>query len=252
VPSSPLRVALVQSSSVPGDVSANGLAAARAISTAAARGAELVVFPELSLTGYDLDLLASTPNAWLEDANDGRLDSVRRACSGTGTTAVLGAPFRGRTGAHLIAAPIFGPDGGTRLSFKEHIHGSEAAVFRAGEAAAPFEVSGWRVAVGICFDAAHPRHAERAAQGGADVYAVSALYMHGEERRRDLHLAARAMDNRIFSVLSNYAGRTGIHVSCGMSGAWSPTGDVLAVVEGAGDAMLVVDLDPARLAPHRA
>jgi predicted amidohydrolase len=252
VPSSPLRVALVQSSSVPGDVSANALAAARTIATAAAQGAGLVVFPELFLTGYDLDLLAKTPNAWLEAADDARLDPVRRACRAGGATAVLGAPFRGRAGEHLIAAPIVGPDGGTRLSFKEHIHGSEAEVFRAGEAEAPFEVNGWRVAVGICFDAAHPRHAERAAQGGAAVYAVSALYMHGEERRRDLHLAARAMDNGIFSVLSNYAGRTGVHVSCGMSGAWSPRGDVMAVVEGAGDAMLVVDLDPAQLAHRRA
>ncbi|MEJ7734394.1 MAG: carbon-nitrogen hydrolase family protein [Polyangiaceae bacterium] len=247
MPSSPLRVALVQCSSVPGDVAANAIAAARTISMAAAQGAKLVVFPELSLTGYDLDLLASTPNTWLEDANDGRFEPVRRACVASGTTAVLGAPFRGRAGDQLIAAPIVGPDGGTHLSFKEHIHGSEAAVFRPGEAAAPFEVSGWRVAVAICFDAAHPRHAEHAAQGGADVYAVSALYMRGEERRRDLHLAARAMDNRIFSVLSNYAGRTGAHVSCGMSGAWSPTGDVMEVVEGAGDAMLVVDLDPGQL-----
>ncbi len=35
-------------------------------------------------------------------------------------------------------------------------------------------------------------------------HAVSALYMRGEERRCDLHVGARAMDNRVFSVLSNY------------------------------------------------
>lgn len=59
------------------------------------------------------------------------------------------------------------------------------------------------------------------------------------------------MDNRMFSVLANYAGRTGDYDACGLSGAWSPTGEVIARVEGTGEAMLVVDLDPDQLARFR-
>jgi predicted amidohydrolase len=156
-----LRVALLQSSSIPGDVSANALAAARAIGWAAEQGARLVVFPELFLTGYDLELLERTPAAWLADEGDERLEPARRACAAAGATAVLGAAFRDPKGDRFIAAPVLGADGGSCLSFKEHIHGSETSLFRAGAAAAPFEVGDWRVAVGICFDAAHPGHAER-------------------------------------------------------------------------------------------
>jgi len=105
--------------------------------------------------------------------------------------------------------------------------------------------------MGICFDVSHPRHAERAALEGADLYVASSLYWVGEERRVDLHLGARAMDNRMFTGLANYAGTTGGHVSCGSSGAWGPTGDVLDRVDGAGQALLVVELNPKKLEPYR-
>ena len=87
---------------------------------------------------------------------------------------------------------------------------------------------------------------------GADVYVSSSLYAVGEERRSDLHLGARAMDNRVFTLLANYAGRSGPYESCGLSGAWTPTGEVLARVPDASEALLLVDLDPAALRPFRA
>jgi predicted amidohydrolase len=250
MPSAPLRIALAQSLSVPGDVDANARRAAAIIADAAARGAHLVAFPELSLTGYEPALLAETPGAWLVEG-DARLDPVRRACAASGVTAILGAPLRTRAGARTIAAPVVGPRGDVGVSTKEHVHGSEAALFTPGAALAPFDVNGWRIAVAICFDTAHPRHAERAAADGADVYVSSSLYWQGEERRCDLHLGARAMDNRIFTVLANHAGTTGGHRSCGMSGAWGPRGDVLARAPDADESLVIVDVDPAALLPFR-
>ncbi len=250
MPSQPLCIALAQSAAIPGDIDANARAAAATIEEAGGRGAALVAFPELFLTGYEPALLAATPAAWLE-GRDGRLDPVRRACAKTGVTAILGAPLRTPDGTRKIAAPIIGPRGDVGVSLKEHIHGSEASLFTGGAPLAPFDVRGWRVAVGICFDGAHPRHAERAASAGADLYVSSALYWEGEERRCDLHLGARAMDNRIFSALANHAGTTGGYRSCGMSGAWGPRGDVLSRASGAEVALVLVTLDPEALRAFR-
>jgi predicted amidohydrolase len=248
MPNRSLRVALVQAAPIPGDVVANAAAAAKTI--LAERDARLVVFPELFLSSYDLALLAANADAWIAP-RDPRLEPVRRACAETGATAVLGGALRAGDD-RFIVAPVIGPGGDVGISYKEHIHGSERGHFRAGDACAPFEVDGWRVAIGICFDAAHPAHAERAAARGADLYAVSALYGIGEERRVDLHLGARAMDNRVFSVLANYAGKTGPYTSLGGSGAWTPTGNVQARVPHAEAAVLAVELDAAEVTRFRA
>lgn len=249
-PAASLRLALAQAAPIRGEVDANARAAAATVAHAADQGAHLVVFPEMFLTGYELEYLAATPSAWLEE-NDARLDPVRLACAAHGVTAVLGAAHRTPAGDHVIGAPVVGPSGDLTISMKEHVHGSEQGLFVPGAGSPPFEVHGWRVAIGICFDAALPGHAERAARDGIDLYVVSALYTLGEERRSDLHLGARAMDNRVFSGLANYAGTTGGHASCGLSGAWGPGGEVLERAASTGPALVLADLEPSKLAAHR-
>ena len=110
MPTERLCLALAQAAAVPGDVDANVAAVVAAVSAAAIRGANLVVFPELFLTGYELAHLESTKDAWLEE-HDPRLDPVRRACARGGVTAILGAALQTRGGDRHIAAPIVGPSG---------------------------------------------------------------------------------------------------------------------------------------------
>jgi 5-aminopentanamidase len=245
-----LRIALAQCSAIPGDVSINADAAARVVARAADQGAHLVVFPELSLTGYELTFIRRNPEAWLR-AEDERLDPVRRVCTEARVTAVVGAPLRSIHDKPYIASIVVGPQERVFVSCKQHVHDSELEIFEPGEPAEPFEVAGWRVALAVCFDVARPRHAEAAAAHGADLYAVSALYIVGEERRADLHFGARAMDYRMFSCLANYAGITGGHVSSGGSGVWLPTGEPLVRSASSDQELVVADLDPGSLAPFR-
>jgi predicted amidohydrolase len=249
MPQLPLRLAIAQQRSQPGDVAGNVAASVRTIAAARERGAVLAVFPELSLTGYDLAVLASEPSAWV-GADDPRLEPLQRACAEAGMVAVVGAPMR--TDAARITALIVDASGAITVSQKVHLHSSEDEVFAPGVAAPPFTVAGWRVSVAICFDAARPQHAAAAAAAGTDLYLVSALYEVGQERRLDLHHGARAMDHRMFAALANHAGTTGGYVSCGGSGLWSPSGAQLASAPSSDEALLIVDLDPAELARWRA
>ncbi|MFI9550411.1 carbon-nitrogen hydrolase family protein [Nonomuraea endophytica] len=221
-----LTVALAQTSAVPGDVVANARAAAASIETAAASGASLVMFPELSLIGYDLDLL-DDPGTWVTDG-DPRLDVVRGAVQDGGLTAVVGAAYRHPDGTAWLASLAFSPDGRAHVHGKCYLHGRERELFRAAGAGALLDVDGWRVALAICYDAGVPGHAEDAARRGAEVYAGSALYTLEETRRIDLHFGARAMDHRMFAVVANHAGRGPGWVSCGGSGAWHPDGTRLS------------------------
>jgi 5-aminopentanamidase len=250
MPARPLRIAIAQSTATGGDVAANVHSAERIVAQAGDGDARLVVFPELSLTGYELERIAASPAMWFRQ-DDARLDGVRRACAKARVNAILGAPWRTADEQPRIAAIVLTSEGDFNVSYKEFVHGSEASMFAPGEAAVPFEVDGWWIAIAICFDAAHPRHAEAAARNAADVYVTSALYVVGEERRLDLHQGARAMDNRLFAALANYAGETGTFASCGSSGVWRPTGEVLTRAPAAEETLLFADLDPSELRAFR-
>ncbi|WP_214416894.1 carbon-nitrogen hydrolase family protein [Sphaerisporangium fuscum] len=217
-----LTVALAQIVPERGDVRANAVSAAALIGAAAEAGARLLVFPELSLVGYDLDLFGD-PSAWVTE-DDPRLDVARRAAVDNDVTAVVGAAYRGPDGTGPIASLVMCPDGKLHVYGKRHLHGRERDLFQPGRTSGLLDIDGWRVALAICYDAGVPGHAEAAAREGAEVYAASALYTMREARRMDVHFAARAMDHRMFAVVANFAGTGPGWESCGGSGAWHPDG----------------------------
>jgi predicted amidohydrolase len=217
-----LIVAVAQVSPEPGDVAANARAAAALLPAAAESGAKLLMFPELSLVGYDLDLF-DDPATWVTK-DDPRLDVVRDAVQDRGVTAVVGAAYREADGKAWIASLALCPDGGIRVHGKQNLHGRERDLFQPGGRGQLLDIDGWQVALAICYDAGVPAHAEDAARRGADVYAGSVLYTLAETRRLDIHFAARAMDHRMFAVAANYAGTGPGWASCGGSGAWHPDG----------------------------
>ena len=244
-----LTLSAVQYEALDGGVAANVTEHIRLIEDAESHGARLVIFPELSLTGYRLDLLAG-PEEWLSEA-DGRLDGVREICRRTGITAVVGAAFKEEDGTPRLASLAVHPTGTVDPSFKTRLHGPEQQLFAAGSHPAVLEIDGWKVALAICLDVALPGHAEWAAEAGADVYAVSALYTAGEDHRLGLHLGARAMDNRMFTVLANLAGATPLGPSCGLSGFWGPGGLPIRQAAGTGTEVLTASLQYSALARFR-
>jgi predicted amidohydrolase len=88
----PLSIALAQPRCTAYDVTANALAHAEAVRAADAR---VVVFPEMSLMGYELEAVTVVPD-------DERLAPIVAACAEMGMLALGGAPVPGpRIGVHL-------------------------------------------------------------------------------------------------------------------------------------------------------
>ena len=97
-----LVVAVAQPPCHAGDVAANAAAHADVVWRAAAR---VVVFPELSITGYELDAPDVTPD-------DPRLRPIVEACASTGSLALVGAPVAGPDGAPSRHIGILAIDAG--------------------------------------------------------------------------------------------------------------------------------------------
>ncbi|MEH3154899.1 MAG: carbon-nitrogen hydrolase family protein [Gordonia paraffinivorans] len=164
--------------------------------------ADLVVFPELSLTGYVLD-------AHPVDLNgpDVLADLVD-ACTSTGAVALVGAPVR-EEGRDHIATLRIDPAGVTIAYRKRHLGADEEPRFRPGPGPGLIDVHGWRVGLGICKDTGVEQHVAAMAALDLDLYACGVVHHRteiDEQMRRATHIARRC---RSYVVMASHAGPTG-------------------------------------------
>lgn len=129
-----LTLAAAQTVSIAGDVPANIHRHLAFMRAAAANGVQVLVFPELSLTGYEPFLaaeLAIEPEAAV-------LAPLREMARELRLTAVVGMPVRlaSQEGV-LIGALVLGADGSLGVYTKQHLHPGEALAFVAGQGARP-------------------------------------------------------------------------------------------------------------------
>ena len=230
-----LIIAAAQSTSVPGDISANVARHLRFGTMAAEHGAQLLVFPELSLTGYELSIARS--NAVRPDGSD--LSPLRHFSTDAQMTVVVGAPLLDDQGELHIAAFAIRSDGSVLTYTKEYVHQSEEGVFRSGPGGPALLVEDVTVALAICADATHPEHAVRAAARGATVYAVGVMITEDGYARKAALLKSYALEHRMAVLMANYSGATGGSVSAGKSALWSEDGQLAAASTGNEEALVV-------------
>jgi predicted amidohydrolase len=210
-----LAVAVAQPPCAPYDVGANAATHADVVRRA---GARLVVFPELSLTGYALDAPAMS-------AADPRLAPVVEACAATGSVALVGAPVLGEQGVHIAMLAVDGA--GARVTYRKMwLSATEAQRFAPGATPAVVDVDGWRLGLAICKDTGIVAHAADTAALGVDAY-VAAVLEHAHEAAVPDERARRvAADHRVWVAVASFAGSTGggYAAAAGRSGIWTPEG----------------------------
>ena len=233
---SSLRVALGQFGAELGDVGANLERMRGMVAAAADDGAELVCFPELSLSGYLLEpadyssaLLAAVEGAELELAAEARRHGVGL---------VYGAPMLIDGG--LRNTVVLQPATGGRLVYaKSHMVARERGVFVPGN---DFVVDERGVGLACCYDLAFPEVARVLALRGATLLLVP---MAWEVERGFVmrHVAtARAVENVAHVICVNQSGTVGDLRFRGASCVVDPLGEV-AVTLGAEAQLAVADID---------
>lgn len=221
MPSNTLTVAVAQTEILVGDLAGNAAGHADVVRAA---GARLVVFPELSLTGYDL----AAPSVALTDPV---LDVVISACRDAGSVALVGAPIT-EDGGDFIAMLRVDGHGVSVAARKMWVHGGENERFSCGTEAVVIDVDGWAVGLAICFDTNVQQHTARLARSGVDLYAAGVLDAPGEEdeRRARTFLTARAL--RAPVAIAHYRGATPLFpVTVGTSMIVDADGETLAAVD---------------------
>jgi len=242
-------LAVAQTVPVRGDVAANVAQHLRLAEVAAREWSQLVVFPELSLTGYEIGLAHNLAFS----AHDPRLAPLRDAAHSLAVTLIVGAPIR--LGSQLfIGAFILSPDRSVDLYTKHHLGAfpasascdgtvppAEATVFSPGDRNPLIAIDHTLAAVAVCADTSHPSHPQRAASLGATAYLASMFVIPSELEAATASLAGHAADHTMVVAFANFGGPTGGLAAAGKSALWSETGEIIAQLPNAGPGVALAE-----------
>ncbi len=230
-----LTIAAAQATSIGGDIAANVAEHARWVAAAGDLGVQLLVFPELSLTGYEPAIARARTVA----TDDARLDPLRNLAVKLRMAIVAGAPMASGNGRCRLSALAFLADGSVSIYSKQHLHPGEEVFFEPGGGGDLLGVGGETVALAICADASHPKHAANAASRGASVYAAGVLITE-KGYAPDAGLFERyATEYGLTCMMANYAAPSGGWYPAGKSAIWRAGGQRVAAAEGTERALIV-------------
>ena len=204
------------------------------------------MFPELSLSGYDLAGLEAAALA----PDDARLAPLAQGAVRNNMMIVTGAPLRNSNGLPFIGAIAFHPDGRHTTYRKHFLHPGEEKYAAPGTVAScVIDVRGVPVALAICADTSHQQHPHAAVLAGATLYVAGSVITPAGYAKESNLLAGHAKLFALGILLANHAFETGGYQSAGRSAIWLSGGQLLVDAPGTGECLVIGDEDNGAVVP---
>jgi predicted amidohydrolase len=214
-------------------------------------GADVLVFPELFLTGYNLG--ADRAAALAEPADGPSVLAAREIARAAGLALCFGFPERVGDGV-ANAAVLIAADGDIVLRYrKAHLFGEiDRAMFATtGQAFPIVPYGGIKLGLAICYDIEFPETIRLLALAGAEAVLVPTALMEPYEIVPRAVIPSRAYESQVYVAYANHCGEEAGLRYVGLSCIAGPDGAVLAMA-GQGPARISAVIDPAHLAAVRA
>jgi len=207
------------------------------IKIAADKGADLIVFPEMSITGYErekADLLAFTPN-------DSRLDKLAKLAVDREIVIIAGAPIRINFDLY-IGGFIFQPDNSLVIYTKQFLHLGEEAYYKSSFDYNPIiKLDNERISFAICADIDNPKHPENAGKVDSSIYISSIFFSPKGIPSAHRLLSSYAKKYSMNVLMSNFSGESWGQASGGRSGFWDKNGILIAEMNDSDSGLLIVE-----------
>ncbi len=203
-----LRLTLAQLNPTVGDLAGNMAKAQEAHAAAAKAGADMLVLPEMFITGYQTQDLVMRP-AFALDAME-HVAMLAKACD-TGPAIGVGAPL---LEDDLLFNAYYILRGGEIIATlrkhelpNTHVF-DEVRQFSSGPIAGPYSLGNVRIGTPICEDAWHPDVPEALAESGAEILVVpnGSPYYRNKYDRRFSAMVSRVIENDLPLVYLNMVG----------------------------------------------
>lgn len=232
-----MNIAAAQTVPKDRDIVANLNDHCRLAKLAAEHDVQLIVFPEMSLTGY----LREDAAEFAFNENDERLQPLQHVAIQHEMTIIAGAPVWIK-GKLYIGAFIIQPDGNTQVYTKQFLHGGEEVAFEPSSNYNPqLQICNEKISIAICADINYAVHAAHAKEQGTTLYVAGIFYSpEGIRERGHKFLQQYAAYHNMSVLMANYGGASYNVEAGGKCAYWDKQGNKIADTRVNGESLLIV------------
>jgi predicted amidohydrolase len=231
-----MKICIAQTRAVKGDIKANLANHKKSIELAAAHGAKMIIFPELSLTGYEPDLA----NTLATNKDDERFNELQQVSDEKNIVIGAGIPVRSDKGVQ-IGMILFRPFQSRQTYFKQYLHPDEEPYFMKGPPQKVLDGVNDHIALAICYEISVPEHTQRAYENGAKIYVASVAKTAGGMEKAFGTLAATAKKYSMVVLVSNCVGECEGKEAGGRSAIWNDKGILLEQLNDKDEGIIIFD-----------
>ena len=233
-----MKVALAQTKPISGHIEDNIHDHLRFVDAAVSETAEIIFFPELSISGYEPSM-ASTLAMSLED---NRLSILQQRSTQFNITIVIGAPLLVNDRIR-IGQVVFSPDGSKSANFKSYLHPDEEPYFTAGESCSPLTIGTTRIGLAICYEISVTVHRDKIFENKINMYVASVAKSAKGIPVALGTISETAQRYHVPSLMCNSIGLQDGMVCAGSSSVWDATGRVIEQLDAEQTGLLLYDTE---------
>jgi predicted amidohydrolase len=233
-----MKICAAQTRPIKGDIQGNIENHKKWIDLAVSEGVELVIFPELSLTGYEPALAKELAT----DQDDSRFDDFQAISDAKEITIGVGVPTKNEKGI-CISMLLFQPHQERRTYSKSYLHPGEEEFFVRGQSSPDLQVNHTNIALAICYEISVPEHLESVLKFGPGIYFASvAKFVDGISKAIE-RLSRVARDCSMIVLMSNCVGFSDGGQYAGKTSVWNNGGSLIGQLNDSDEGTLVFDTE---------
>ncbi len=230
-------LAAAQTKPTRGNIDANLADHYRLINLAVQNEAQLIVFPEMSITGYEREMAQKL--AFQKD--DVRLNHLQKLASENNITIVAGAPIQIESQL-FIGQFIVAPDNSISIYTKQFLHEGEDEFFQSSFDYNPMiSIENQKISFAICADIDNPPHPENARKRETNIYIASIFFSPNGIPNAYSHLQSYAEQHKMNVLMSNFSGESWGSPSAGQSAFWNNKGELVGQMNDSDSGLLLVE-----------
>lgn len=230
-----MKICIAQTTSVTGDISANIIRHKELIALAAGDDADAIIFPELSICGYEPPIAV----AFATQPEDNRFNDFQFLSNAHRITIGIGVPLNQKGGV-AISMLIFQPERPREVYSKKYLHEDEEPFFVSGKSTLSKIAD---IALAICYEISIPAHAKDAAAAGAQYYLASVAKTVSGVEKASTRLSLIAREYGMPVLMTNCIGPCEGQQGGGKSAVWNTQGELISQLTGDQEGLIIFDTE---------